>query len=77
MKAFLTGSSVVFAVAALGLLGCDGGGVDEGMPKDAAKAVTPDMQEAMKINMGPAKPADIAKKKQAAEEATKSSGTAK
>ena len=67
MKAFLNGFSVVLAVTALGLSGCEGGAPAEGLPRDGMLAVSPEMQEQMKVSMKPTKPAEIARKKWEAE----------
>jgi hypothetical protein len=75
MKAFLTGCSMVLAVTALALSGCEGGAPAEGLPKDAELKMSPEMEKQMQINMAPVKPADIAKKKKEAEKAQKAQDT--
>lgn len=71
MKALLRCTSVVVCIAVLGLTGCDSGSIAEGLPEDADRTVSPEMQKQMQINMSPTKPSEIAKKKKEAEKATK------
>lgn len=77
MRAFRTWSLAVLSLAAFGLVGCEGGSPEEGLPKEGQNAVSPDMQNQMKVSMAPSKPSEIAKKKAEAEKATKSAETSK
>jgi hypothetical protein len=42
------GAKIAVAAFCLGLVGCDGGGIEEGMPKDLTPGVDPNM---MKVQM--------------------------
>jgi hypothetical protein len=59
------------SLAAFALVGCEGGGPQEGLPKEGERTVSPEMQNQMKINMTPTKPSEIAKKKSEADKTTK------
>jgi hypothetical protein len=55
MKRFALGASGAFLAAALlGLTGCDSGGIEEGIPKDTAPAISP--EDMGKMTQGIMKP---------------------
>jgi hypothetical protein len=70
MRQFLSsGVKIGISALVLGLGGCGGGGIDEGMPADTKPGVDPNM---MKVNMTPTKvPPSQAATKSAGEPAKK------